>query len=86
MSARQDRGKEMGGGESGMGGGGGRNTVAGCDSCHMWGALLYEMPPSVGLCACSGVRGVQNPPANESALCRVRPYCLLRAGPFVSYC
>lgn len=65
------------------------NTVAGCDLCHMWEALLYETPLSVcvSVCICVfGVHGVRNPPANEKALCRVRPYCLLRAGPFVSYC
>lgn len=28
------------------------NTVAGCDLCHMWGALMNEMPPSVCMCLC----------------------------------
>lgn len=49
------------------------------------GGSGVERPPSVCLCV-FGVLGVWNPPANEKALCRVWPYCLLRAGPFVSYC
>lgn len=62
------------------------------------GGLLYEMPLSlcvcvsvceyvylyVSVCECVlGVHTVRNPPANEKALCRVQPYCILRAGPFV---
>lgn len=38
----------------------------------------------VSVCECVlGVHTVRNPPANEKALCRVQPYCILRAGPFV---
>lgn len=63
------------------------NTVAGCDVPYVRGSVVRDASVCLYASACLlSVHGVRNPPANEKALCRVRPYCLLRAGPFVTYC
>lgn len=52
---------------------------------YMGGSAMRRFCQYVCICVFD-VHEVRKPPANGKALCRVRPYCLLRAGPFVSYC
>jgi len=77
-------------GDHGIKTGGGREIQ---HSSRMWlvpytrGSVVHNASVCLYVSArLFGVHAVRNPPANERALCGVRPYCLLRAGPFVTYC
>lgn len=61
------------------------NTVAGCDLCHMWEALLYERPPSVCMYLCVWCTwGAESTSEWESTvqgaallLTKGRPFCFI---------
>lgn len=61
------------------------NTVAGCDLCHMWGALLYVMPLSVCICVSWYTRGAESTSEWESTV-QGAALLLIKGRPFVSYC